>query len=141
MTEPRQLLHGALALIVEEKDAISRECLQMLDDEGWSVEVVHGKEQGLRRLQQWSPEVVLVDSKIGTSAGLAVIEKIRETDRRVALIVATDDMAEEHVELARERGADSCLRKPVQERDLFEALSNGLAQYCANLEKCRSERK
>ena len=135
MTQPRQLLHGATILIVAGRNTIPQECLQLLRNEGWRVEEVDGVERGLKRLQQTSPEVVLVDLKIGTPAGMQAIEKIREIDRTAVVLVIADDIAEKCAKQARRRGVYRCLGKPLKERDLFEALSDVLLQYCVNLKE------
>src|SRR3989338_6201673 len=60
------------------------------------------------------PNIVLLDIKMPGISVMQVLQKIKELDRRISVIMMTAVTDEAMVELAREYGASDYITKPIQ---------------------------
>ena len=68
-------------------------------------------------------DAVVLDVQMPVTEGLATISALRARFPQLGIIVCSFDLKEETVQLVLAAGADRCLRKPVNRRDIHVALA------------------
>ena len=110
--EPRRVL------VVEDDEMLSRFLERLLRSEGFEVEVVCDGEGALSRL---GPEyaLLILDLKLPTLDGIAVLQKLRPGFPQLPVLVLTGRSKTDSTVLALESGADDCLNKPFSYLELM----------------------
>ncbi|MDR3602207.1 MAG: response regulator [Desulfosporosinus sp.] len=112
------------ALVIESNTGIRRLLIEVLTQEGYSVEATSDGLQALARIQECRPSVVLLDSEMPGIRGIDVLTKISNLspDLPVILIAHTD---EKGVETLLENGlVKYCISKPFSLTDLIKLLNS-----------------
>jgi len=95
----------------------------ILNDEGHTVREVYRGTEVLRLIEQFDPDVALVDIGMPGMSGYDVAREVREThDKRPMLIAITGWKKPSDRILARLVGFDHHLPKPFEARDLLNLL-------------------
>lgn len=113
------------ALVVEGNDGIRRLLIEILTQEGYSVDTTSNGLQALSKIQECIPSVVLLDSEMPGMGGIEVLTKISNSypDLPVILITAYPD--EKDVEISVECGlVKYYISKPFSLTDLIELLNS-----------------
>src|SRR5215813_60478 len=76
-SEPRPA-HPALALVVEDEEAMRRFLLAALESAGYRVQMAETARDGLREAASRSPDVVVLDLGLPYLDGLEVVRRLRE---------------------------------------------------------------
>lgn len=109
-------------LYAEDYDLVLFTVKQLLELEGWSVDICRDGAAALRKLESQEPfDIIILDTELPEVSGLTLLRSARSLAHRAAtpVIVFT---AEEHEREAREGGADAYLKKPGGIRDLVETV-------------------
>ena len=104
---------GAKVLLVDDSGLARRSTRRVLEDAGYSVVEA---EDGLSALEQFAvekPDVVLLDLVMKGMYGLDVLQKLRELDPAVRVIVISADIQTSSREMVKAAGASAFLNKPV----------------------------
>lgn len=114
--------NSAIAVIEELEDSIYsiKFILQSL---GYRVESIAAGADFLGRLQEFAPDLVIVDMLIPNSEGLSVIRLLKEKDfkQKPLLAITAEAVSVEESEI-KEAGADEVLTKPYAVTELQEVL-------------------
>ncbi|HEX9156891.1 MAG TPA: sigma-54 dependent transcriptional regulator [Syntrophales bacterium] len=99
-------------LIIDDEPSISRSLTRVLEDRGYAVQTAATGQEGVTSVQDWRPNVILLDLKLPDADGLDLLPKIRhiESGAQVIVLTAYDDT--KLAVLAIKRGAADFLRKP-----------------------------
>jgi chemosensory pili system protein ChpA (sensor histidine kinase/response regulator) len=110
-----------LVLVVDDSITVRRVAQRLLQREGYRVALAADGLQGLERLHQERPAVVLSDIEMPRMDGFDLVRNIRADQQLCDLpvIMITSRMAEKHREHARELGVDHYLGKPYSEEQLL----------------------
>ena len=76
-----------LALIIDDEPAICQSLSGVLEDEGWKTVSAHTGDAGLKILGKKHPALVFVDVWLGEMDGIAVLQKIKELDPSLPVVV------------------------------------------------------
>jgi len=98
---------------------------------GYEVGVACNGEEGVKKVREWHPDVVLMDIRMpGQVDGLAAIRQLRKgpDTMDVPIIVISALGGSEHKQQTLRAGADAHLTKPVPIDDLFVAINRHLRQ-------------
>jgi CheY-like chemotaxis protein len=76
-------------LVVDDEEDIRLLYQEVLEEEGYEVELAGGGEEALEKLKQWKPDLVTLDLKMPGIGGLEVLERIREQDKDIPVIICT----------------------------------------------------
>jgi two-component system cell cycle response regulator len=121
-------LAGARVLVVED-DAVQRDRLvSALVERGLDVRSVPDGAAGLAAVRQWAPDAVVLDWELPILDGGTLTRAIKAdpATSHILLIIASargrPEMRSEGIEI----GADDYLVKPIDPRELFARLRNGL---------------
>ncbi|HIJ72530.1 MAG TPA: HDOD domain-containing protein [Candidatus Hydrogenedentes bacterium] len=113
---------GRPVILVVDDDADLLEVLkETLLHRGYGVETAADGVEAIEVMSRAAVDLVLLDIRMPTLDGLAVLEQLRERFTRIPAIVITGLASQEEVAEALRLGARSCLRKPFEiERLLAE---------------------
>lgn len=106
------------ALIVDDDDSLRHSLADVLEEEGWAVELARDRSEALAALQRRVPELVLLDLQLPGADGTAVAADLRSLSRRPAVVVLSADS--KAAALLAPGSADAFLSKPF---DLGELLA------------------
>jgi len=103
--------------LVEDEREIARMVQAYLMREGYRVEVAFDGEEGWRRYQELSPDLIILDLMLPKLHGLELARKIRrESDVPIIMLTALSEEADRVAGL--ELGADDYVTKPFSLREL-----------------------
>ena len=127
-------------LLVEDDPTLNKNISEVLQAEGFSVEVVYDGILAEKLLKYNTFDVVILDVNLPGKNGFEVCKSFRlwNTETPVLLLTAFDDI-EDKVQ-GYEAGADDYLTKPFLMRELILRL-NALAKRKSNLSKENQETK
>ena len=116
--------------IVEDDAAIAAGLALNLRLQGYATELVGDGETARTRIEEWRPDLVLLDISLPKHSGIWVLEKLREADNHVPVIVLSARQDEFDKVAALHLGADDYVTKPF-------ALAELLARVAAVLRRAR----
>ena len=76
-------------LIVDDEENIRLLYKEELEDEGFAVECAESGEEALEKLPLFRPDLVTLDIKMPGMGGIEVLRRIRETERRLPIILCS----------------------------------------------------
>jgi len=113
-------------LLVEDDEAISSATQLALEMEGYQVRCAYNGVDGLKALEAFKPNVVLLDVMMPRLNGYEVLERIRQQeeykDIRVIMLTARGQEADRSRSM--EMGADGYMVKPFNENELFAKIDS-----------------
>jgi len=103
----------AKILIVEDEGIIIDLLQKKLEKEGYDVEVARDGEEGLKKIKEIWPDLVLLDIEMPKISGLGVMEEINKTPalKRIPVIVMSEAGDSFELKRARELGAKDWIIK------------------------------
>jgi two-component system KDP operon response regulator KdpE len=113
--------HGARVLVIDDEIQIGRAVRAGLASSGFSVEWAATGKEGMERIAQWRPDVVLLDLTLPDIDGLEVCRQLREWSQ-VPIIVLSVRAADADKIAALELGADDYLTKPFSMGELLARI-------------------
>ena len=122
-------------LVIDDELGMREGCRRVLAAEGYEVETA---EDGLAGLELFKQRrcfaAALVDLKMPRMGGLELVEKLRELDEEVLLLVITAYATIDTAVEATKRGAYGYLPKPFTPDELLLAVRNGLEMRALSIE-------
>lgn len=98
---------------------------------GYQVFTAMTANQGLNIIKREQPEAIVMDVRLGPVSGMDLLadygKYIKDYRPRVIVITAYDD--EKAEKQAEELKVDAYLRKPFNQDELYDAVTNSLAEY------------
>ena len=76
-------------LVVDDEEGIRQLYKEELEDEGYEVELAKRGEEALEKISRAKPDAVILDLKMPGMGGLDVLERIREQDKDLPVIIST----------------------------------------------------
>jgi len=109
-------------LIVDDEKIICEYFEERFEKDGFTAFSALNGEDGIHLFKSHSPDVVLMDVKMPGMDGIAAMQKIKEInpDVRVILLSAKDQLYE--IRAGLEAGADKYLTKPMMPDDIVKAV-------------------
>ena len=114
---------GARVAIVEDDAAIAEGLALNLRLQGYRAETFGDAETALARLSQETPALVLLDITLPKQSGLWVLERLREADNHVPVIVLSARQDEFDKVAALRLGADDYVTKPFALAELLARIA------------------
>ncbi|MAT71255.1 MAG: histidine kinase [Planctomycetaceae bacterium] len=123
-TAPRRDNGPQRVLIVDDNEDAAETLASLLSFEGLAVQVAHNGMTALRTLEQFTPEIVLLDIGMPEMDGFEVAKQIRSRTMTQPRILAVSGWGGEECErLAREAGIDEHWLKPIDPAAMVNRLS------------------
>lgn len=105
-------------LLIDDDDALLDMLAMAFEDEGIEVVCAADGQEGLERVESYSPDVVVTDINMPRVDGFTLCRKLREQGNDVPLILLTSRDSEIDEALGLELGADDYVAKPFSSRVL-----------------------
>jgi two-component system, NtrC family, response regulator AtoC len=109
---------GPTVLIVDDERTLARTVKTFLTEYGYLAEVAGDAESALQQLERLRPDVVFADVRLPGMSGIELLQKIREFDPAIPVIIMTAYGTIEGAVEAVKLGAFNYLKKPVDLEEL-----------------------
>jgi two-component system, NtrC family, response regulator AtoC len=113
-------------LLVDDEEVIRTSIALYLRREGYQVDVCTSGEEGLRRIEEVDPDLVLLDVKLPTLGGLDVLKRAKESKDDLIVIMITAFGSIESAVQAMKAGAYDYITKPLDLDELDVTIKKGL---------------
>jgi DNA-binding NtrC family response regulator len=115
-------------LIVEDEAHARNGLTELVASWGFRTECAADGVEGLERVRQWSPGIVVTDLKMPRMDGMELLSRIRELEQRVVVVMLTAQGSIESAVHAMRLGAYDYIPKPVDPVRLRTILQNANRQ-------------
>ena len=99
-------------LIVDDETGIVDEVREFFQEEGYEVHTADTAKQGMELVQQFSPDILLLDMKLPDMSGLEVLKYCKRFHPKIKVIVNTGYVDQSIIDDAERIGRDAFLQKP-----------------------------
>jgi two-component system NtrC family response regulator/two-component system response regulator HydG len=113
-------------LVVDDEQNARAALRTILSEEGYEIAEARDGEEGLAKLEEWSPDVVLADVRMPRMDGLALLRKAKETGSDATFVMMTAFASIEAAVEAMKSGAENYLVKPLDVRAVLVFLAKAL---------------
>ncbi len=112
-------------MVVDDSLTVRRVTQRLLSREGYQVVLAKDGVDALEQLQDFPPDVMLVDIEMPRMDGFDLTRNVRNDDRfrHIPIIMITSRTADKHRQHAAQLGVDAYLGKPYQEDELLDLLT------------------
>jgi two-component system chemotaxis response regulator CheY len=117
-------------LVVDDSILMINNIKAYIENLGHSVvgEAMNGNE-AVKLCSELKPDLITMDITMPDMDGISAIEKIKEFDSNVNVVVLTSHSQEEVVMRSLQAGAKGYILKPVSKENLKEAIANIYEEY------------
>jgi signal transduction histidine kinase len=115
--------------VIDDDEIIRRSCEQILQKSGYKVETFANGHEGIERLKQVKPPLLVVDIKMPELDGFEVIKIVRRIDPDVVIVVITGYATIETAVDAMKMGAYDFLPKPFTPSELRLIIERGFERW------------
>ncbi len=120
-------------LLAEDNVVNQKVALRILEKNGYRADPVANGLEVLRSLEKIPYDLILMDVQMpemdGLEASRAIREKEQDKDRHIPIIAMTAHAMPEDRERCFEAGMDDYVSKPIQPKNLIEAIERGLGKF------------
>ncbi len=113
-------------LIVEDEDAIRMGLVDLLEIEGYAIEVAVDGEEAMRKVRERQPHLVILDLMLPKASGYDVCRFIRKTYPAIFILMLTAKNEEINKIQGLEMGADDYVTKPFSVFELMARVKSML---------------
>jgi signal transduction histidine kinase len=121
-------------LIIDDEEIVRESCTRILKEPAYTIKTADNGEMGLEILEEFLPDLVLVDLKMPGMSGFEVIEKILAFDATIVTIVITGFATVDSAVEAMKKGTFDFIPKPFQPDELRLVVRRGLERRSLVLE-------
>jgi DNA-binding NtrC family response regulator len=127
-------------LVIDDEAGIRESLEVLLSLEGYAVKTASDGEQGLRRLELESFDLVLLDLALPGQSGIDLLPQIKERQPETPIIMITAYGTVENVVEAIRAGAENFVQKPWDNEKLLADIRSAVARYKAEEENLQLKR-
>ena len=109
-------------LVVDDELLIRKSLAKVLRARGYAVEVASNGAEGLEKVGEVRPQVMILDMRLPDTDGLSVLRRVRQLDPLLQVIVITAFGDVQNAVDAMKLGAGDFLRKPYEMEDIVMAV-------------------
>jgi PleD family two-component response regulator len=131
---------GAARILIADDNAQGVELLEAyLTDSGHEIQTAADGEETLKKVQQWKPDLILLDIMMPKISGFEVCKRLRADpatrDIGILMVTALDQPSD--IDRANEVGTDDFLTKPINKTELLLRVRSLLRsrQYKRDLDR------
>ncbi|MBS3754498.1 MAG: endopeptidase La [Desulfobacterales bacterium] len=114
-------------MVVDDEERTRRNLDHVLNREGYGVVTAENGVQALELLEQTPVDVIITDLKMDQVDGIEVLEKARENDPQVEVIVITGYATVPNAVEAMKKGSYNYITKPFKLEEIRSSVRNALA--------------
>jgi len=116
-------------VLVVDDEQVMREILEaLLRPAGYAVRLAENGEQGIRIVDREPIDLAVVDVMLPDTSGLKVLERIKEIDPEITVIMLTAYAAVNTAVASLKLGAFDYVNKPFRNDEVLNLVSNGMRQ-------------
>ena len=115
-------MENRLRLFIAEDDAAIRECLHLVLQPEYEVAAVDNGPEVLRRIDEFQPDILLLDISLPGLSGLQLARQLRQAGNSTRIIFLTGHMEPAYVEEAQRIGVEGFVLKRRARSDLITAI-------------------
>lgn len=116
----------AIILIVDDEETIRFSMKEFLEGQGYEVIVAETCEQALEKINEFLPDLVLLDLRLPNMGGIELLEKVKTKDPNALIIVMTGYGSVDSAVEAMKIGAYDYLEKPFKTAHLKLVIEKAL---------------
>ena len=113
-------------LIIDDEEIVRDSCIQILAKSNYEIVTAQNGAEGLELLQEFQPDLALVDLKMPGLSGYEVLEQIRSYDPTIVTIVITGFATVDSAVESMKKGTFDFLPKPFKPDELRLITRRGL---------------
>ena len=113
-------------LIIDDEEIVRDSCIQILAKNNYEIATAQNGAEGLNLLQEFKPDLALVDLKMPGLSGYDVLERIRSYDATIVTIVITGFATVDSAVASMKKGTFDFLPKPFKPDELRLVIRRGL---------------
>lgn len=106
-------------LVIDDDEMSAKFILKSLQFEGYQIESAASGEEGLAKIENWQPHLILLDIQMPGISGLEVIRSLRAKEHYVSVIFISGNSDVTDVVAGLDAGADDYIRKPFNPQELL----------------------
>jgi len=125
--EPGSAIPKARILVIDDETEIRESLEVLLSLEGYSVELAQNATEGLKRLENTSYDLVLLDLMMPDRSGMEVLKEVRERDTETPIFMITAYGSVEVAVDALKSGANDYFSKPWDNEKLLIEIGRMIA--------------
>ncbi len=122
MTAPAALDAAPRVLVVDDESGILESLRILLKTEGFVPLTAHGGRQGLEKIDELKPDIILTDVRMPDVTGVQVLSHARQVDQEVPVILMTAQATLQSAMQAVNEGAFYYIQKPFRNDELIAIL-------------------
>lgn len=136
-------LKQPLILVIDDEESIRDSCSQIIVKEGHRAETAENGSEGLEKIRNLQPDLVLIDLKMPGKSGIELLEELQTRDPHIISVVITGYGTVGFAVEAMKRGAYDFLQKPFTPEQLRAIIRRGMERkrLIQEAEKLRHEKK
>jgi chemosensory pili system protein ChpA (sensor histidine kinase/response regulator) len=117
-------------MVVDDSITVRKVTGRLLERHGMDVETAKDGVEALSMLQDYHPDIMLLDIEMPRMDGYEVARNMRSSEQLsdIPIIIITSRTGEKHRKLAMDLGVKRYLGKPYQESDLIENIQEVLEE-------------
>src|SRR5260370_12948147 len=115
-----------LLLIDDDPDLLPDQMRHVFPAPAHRVEIAHTGAEGLQRVAEVHPDVILLDLRLPDQSGLDVLRQLRQIDARIPVVLVTVVRSAESAIEAMRQGAYDYLLKPLDLQKLDRVIGQAL---------------
>ncbi len=136
---PQEKIPKGKVLIVDDAPDTVEIIKKLLVFEGYQVITTSTGEEGLKKVEEEKPEIVLLDISLPGIDGNEALRRIRKVDAIVSVIMLTAFATVDNAISALKEGASDFIKKPFENEHLVHLVNQCLEKYQTLREKGRLE--
>jgi chemosensory pili system protein ChpA (sensor histidine kinase/response regulator) len=120
-----------LIMVVDDSLTVRKITTRMLTRAGYQVVTATDGVDALEQLEEFTPDVMLLDIEMPRMDGFALAKELRRSPntKNMPIIMITSRTADKHREYAIQLGVNTYLGKPYQEDELLQNIADFLAVH------------
>jgi DNA-binding NtrC family response regulator len=129
MSEEKKTSEPRGRILVADDEASAREGLAgLLRSEGFEVDLAEDGQEALSKIEALAPDVLVTDLHMPRLDGMALLERAREVQPELVVVMVTAVTDLETAVQAMQKGAEHYLTKPVQFDELLVVIDRALSR-------------
>ncbi len=134
--------NGGHILVIDDEEVIRSGCQQILESEGYKVDLADNGQTGLDMILKNDYDLVLTDIMMPEMDGMQLLEELQKLEKEVVTIVITGYASIESAIDAGRKGAFDYIPKPFNPDEILARVERGLqqAKHLQEVKRLREER-
>ncbi|MBO5572998.1 MAG: sigma-54-dependent Fis family transcriptional regulator [Clostridium sp.] len=115
-------------LVIDDEFLIRMSLESGLEDLGYQVRCAEGAQEGLEVMEEFHPDVILLDNRLGKDTGLSHIGEFRALDEDIMIILMTAYGSIQNAVEAMKLGVSHYIQKPFDLEEINLVIRRGMEQ-------------